>query len=204
MRFFQKIAFIFLLFPCNWLHAQRQSDVVWAGWSLYSIPTEVPGSNFLMYFNEDSLEYIENDVSFSLSGFYSRAAYSDRFGNLKFISNGWRLLNSAGDVLSYNLWRDDMPWPGGGADTTMIAYSKGPLFLEDPGDSNKVFLFYGQYKTIIPPPESVFDEENVDLFFTYAVLDVETQSLISQNNLVLTDTTAVSDAVAVRHGNGRD
>ena len=204
MRFFQKIAFIFLLFPFNWLHAQRQSDVVWAGNSLYSGPAEVPGSNFLVYFNEDSLEFIDNDVSFSMSGVYSRSSYSDKLGNFKFASNGWRLVNSLGEVLSYKLWSDDIPWPGGSPDTTMVSYSKGPLFLEDPGDSNRVYLFYGEYKTIIPPPESVFDAVNMDLLFSYALLDVATQSLISQNNIILSDTTSMSDAVAVRHGNGRD
>jgi hypothetical protein len=186
------------------LSAQRQSDVVWAGNSFFSTPWEAPFRNFLLVFNEDSLEYIDNETPIVLSGLDSRAAYSDRNGNFKFASNGWRLVNSAGEILSYKLWRDDMLWPGGSSDTSLVSLSKGPLFLEDPGDSNRVYLFYGQYKTIYPTWPSVFTSINYDLFFTYALLDVSNQSLINQNNVVLTDTTSVSDAVAVRHGNGRD
>ena len=142
------------------LSAQRQSDVVWAGNSFFSTPWEAPFRNFLLVFNEDSLEYIDNETPIVLSGLDSRAAYSDRNGNFKFASNGWRLVNSAGEILSYKLWRDDMLWPGGSSDTSLVSLSKGPLFLEDPGDSNRVYLFYGQYKTIYPTWPSVFTSIN--------------------------------------------
>ena len=183
------------------LRAQRQSDVLVMGSSVYCIPAEAPGSNFLMVFNEDSLESIDNETPIVLSNFYSRASYSDKYGNLKFASNGWRLVNSFGEVLSYKLWRDDMEWPNGTPDTTRVDMSKGPLFLEDPADSNRVYLFYGQYKRDIPSSIGLMSQ---DVYFTYAILDVSSQSVISSNHIVLNDTTSISDAVAVRHGNGRD
>jgi hypothetical protein len=190
------------LFVTGQIHllAQRQSDVIWAGWSENSIPAEVPSRNFLLVFNEDSLEYIDNETPIVLSGFDSRAAFSDRNGNLKFASNGWRLVNNFGEILSYKLWRDDMIWPGGSPDTTMVRSSKGPLFLEDPSDSNKVYLFYGQHTTL----PSGIGLINKDVLFSYVLLDVNSQAIISYHHNYLTDTTSLSDAVAVRHGNGRD
>ncbi len=197
-----KIIFCFFIVLLSLsLKAQRQSDVLVMGNSVYSIPAEAPGSNFLMVFNEDSLEYIDNETPIILSNFFSRASYSDKHGNLKFASNGWRLVNSFGEVLSYKLWREDMEWPQGSPDTTLVDISKGPLFLEDPADSNRVYLFYGQYKRDIPSSIGLISQ---DVYFTYAILDVPSQSMISINHTVLSDTTSISDAVAVRHGNGRD
>jgi hypothetical protein len=204
MLTFRKISFIllanFLLVIQLATYAQRQSDVILAGNSFFSIPGEVPGMNFLLVFNEDTLEYIDNETPIVLSGLDSRAAYSDRQGNLTFASNGWRLVNSAGEILSYKIWRDDIAWPGGSPDTTMIRNSKGPLFIEDPSDSNQVYLFYGQY-TALPSGIGLM---NKDILFSYVLLDVNSQSIISYHYNYLTDTTSLSDAVAVRHGNGRD
>jgi hypothetical protein len=201
----QKLRIILLvgLFFSSQIHllAQRQSDVIWAGNSFFSIPQEAPARNFLLVFNEDSLEYIDNETPIILTGLDSRAAYSDRNGNFKFASNGWRLLNSAGEVLSYKLWRDDVPWSGGSPDTTMIANSKGPLFIEDPGDSNRVYLFYGASAENLPSSLGLMRK---DVLFSYVLLDVNSQSIISYHHNYLTDTTSLSDAVAVRHGNGRD
>lgn len=204
MSYSIKIRFIllatFLVLIQFQLYSQRQSDVILAGNSFFSIPSEAPGKNFLLLFNEDSLENIDNETPIVLSGLDSRATYSDRNGNLKFASNGWRLVNSAGDILSYKLWRDDIAWPGGSPDTTMIRNSKGPLFLEDPSDSNLVYLFYGQY-TALPSGNGLM---NKDILFSYALLDVPSQSIINFHHTYLTDTTSLSDAVAIRHGNGRD
>jgi hypothetical protein len=183
------------------IFAQRQADVIIAGNSVYCDSYPQPAANFLMIFNEDSLVEIDNDTPIQLSNFYSRASYADRQGNLKFATNGWRLVNSFGEVLAYKLWRDDIPWPGESPDTTLADQSRGPLFLEDPADSNRVYLFYGQYRRNYP---SSIGFINKDVIFTFALLDVPSQSLISKDHIVLTDTTAISDAVAVRHGNGRD
>jgi len=204
--FFKSITFIVISFftIVNKALSQRQSDIIVDGNSFFSIPWEAPGQNFLMVFNEDSLEFIDNETPINISGITSRSAYADKYGNLKFASNGWRLVNGFGEVLSYKLWSPNMPRPNDSYDTTMVLISKGPLFLEAPGDSSKVYLFYGEYKAVTPNPPSIFSSINYDFNFSYALLDVATQSLISQNNTVLTDTTSLSDAVAVRHGNGRD
>jgi hypothetical protein len=43
-----------------------------------------------------------------------------------------------------------------------------------------------------------------DIYFTYALLDIPTQSLISKNNIILSDTSSMGDMQACRHANGRD
>jgi hypothetical protein len=43
-----------------------------------------------------------------------------------------------------------------------------------------------------------------DVLFTYAYLDIPTQSLISKNNVLLDELTAPGDMQACRHANGRD
>jgi hypothetical protein len=207
MKYFFKIKLNLLMLSCFFyinLNAQRQADVIVAGNSLYGLEWPVPGRNYLMVFNEDSLEYIDNETPIRLGATDSRAFYADKNANIKFASNGWRLINSFGEVLSFKLWHDDLAWPNDNSDTTNVINSKGPLFLEAPGDSSKVYLFYGQYKRMQAIQPSDYNLVNYDVYFTYALLDVETQSIISQNNIVLTDTTSQSDAVAVRHGNGRD
>jgi hypothetical protein len=76
----------------------------------------------------------------------------------------------------------------------------GPLFLPHPGDSNKAYMFYGQY---IPYTIQSLSFK-ADKFFTYALLDITTKSLISKNNIVLSDTSSIGDIQACRHANGRD
>jgi hypothetical protein len=137
-----------------------------------------------------------------MSNFYSSASYADKNGNILFASNGWRLINSYGEVLSYKLWHDDIPWPGGSPDTTLVDLTRGPLFLPDPSDTNRVYLFYGEYVTNQPMQTLGF--ARLDVRFCYALLDVPTQSLISKDHIILDEPTALSDMVALRHGNGRD
>ena len=191
---------LFILINSLILNAQREADVLYDGLNLTG-ETELPYGPILIKFNEDTLESITFDTPAILTVFYSRAAYADKYGNFKFASNNWRLVNSLGEVLSYKLWREDMTRPTGTLDTTTVDVAKGPLFLNDPGDSTKAYLFYGQYKTI---PAQTFSTLRRDIYFTYAYLDVPTQQLISQNNIILTDTTTTSDMMAVRHANGRD
>lgn len=42
------------------------------------------------------------------------------------------------------------------------------------------------------------------MVFTYAYLDIQSRTLISKNNVLLTEYSAVGDMVATRHANGRD
>ena len=193
---------IFLLVCALGLNAQRQADAILTGNSFFSTPAESPFANSILYFDADSFLTEDFNTPIVISNFYSRASYADRNGNLKFVSNGWRLLNSYGEVLSYKLWSDDVDWPGGSPDTTRVDLMRGPLFLPDPADSNRVYLFYGEYKRNLPIPTLFY--ANQDIRFCYALLDVPTQSLISKGHIILEDTTASSDMVALRHGNGRD
>ena len=183
--------------------AQREADCLVNGrcLTLFGVDCTPPEGNSVFKFNADSLESINESPNFRLATNYSRAAFSDNTtGDFLFASNGWRLVNSQGDILANKLWRADIPWPNDNFDTTMVLNSLGPLFLNDPGDSTKAYLFYGQYSNGNFGPEVL----KADLIFTYAYLDIPTQSLISKNNELLNEISAPGDMQACRHANGRD
>lgn len=184
--------------------AQREADCLAMGYCDYSLPNCHPSYGSAIYkFNEEGIEYIEEDARLSLSTAYSRAAFSDRHtGELIFASNGWRLVNRSGQVLAHKLWRDDIPHPGNTFDSTGVLNSQGPLFLNDPGDSTKAYLFYGQHR--LDDFGTPIGFATYDVLFTYAYLDIPTQSLISKNNVLLNELSAAGDAQACRHANGRD
>ncbi len=196
-----KLTILFALISCS-VFPQRQADAILVGDCTFSIPAEAPYANSVLLF-DDTLFVSENaETPIVMSNFYSSASYSDKFGNILFASNGWRLTNSYGEVLSYKLWHDDLPWPGGSPDTTLVDLTRGPLFLPDPADSNRVYLFYGEY--VNNQPMQTLGFARLDVRFCYALLDVPTQSLISKDHVILDEITALSDMVALRHGNGRD
>lgn len=188
------------LFSVSFGQRQAYSTINGNCWQYYQGGCDSPSANMMLKFNDDSLEQIIEPLNLNLSTNYSRAAFSDTNGNLIFASNGWRLVNSSGDVLSYKLWRDEMPHPADSPESTMVLVTMGPLFLNDPGDSSKAYLFYGEYETYQFPPFTL----NADTYFSYAYLDIPTQSLISQENTILDVTTQSGNMQACRHGNGRD
>ncbi len=195
------ILFFLLLFNQT-IIAQRQADAILVGNSFFSIPAETPFANSILQFDDTSFVIENAETPMVMSNFYSSASYADKNGNIMFASNGWRLINSYGEVLTNNLWHEDIPWPGGSPDTTRVDLTRGPLFLPDPADSNRVYLFYGEY--VNNQPMQTLGFASLDVRFCYALLDVPTQSLISKDNIILEDTTALSDMAALRHGNGRD
>jgi len=193
--------FLILISLCA--KAQREADSFINGncFQVEGLTCNTPNANMIIRFNDDSLEEIIEPLNLNLATNFSRASFSDKnTGNLIFASNGWRLVNSNGDILANKLWRDDIPWPGDSPDTTMVLNNLGPLFLNDPGDSTKAYLLYGQYKAGNYGPEIL----KADVLFTYAYLDIPTKSMISKNNIILTDTSASGDMTACRHANGRD
>ncbi len=188
---------------CNWGFAQRQADNLINGrCNQYegSSNCQPPYASVVFKFNDEGLEEIIEPLNLNLANNYSRAAYSDAEGNLAFASNGWRLVDHQGNVLSNRLYFDWVPWPADNPDPTMVLNSLGPLFLNDPGNPNRAYLFYGQYKGGNFGPEVL----KADVVFTYAYLDVPNRALISQNNIVMHDTSASGDMQACRHANGRD
>ena len=193
------IIYMFVFFCVN---AQSEADFLYTELNDFSVLNNPLYSTTILKFNADSLEEIDDSCTIATSNFYSGATYSDKYGNWKFTSNGWRVVNSYGEVLSYRLWSDSIPWPSNQPDTTLVDYSKGPLFLTNPGDSNQVYLFYSQAKRNIFPQNAWLGR--FDILLTYALLDITTQKLISKNNIVLSDTGQLSNLNAVRHANGRD
>ncbi len=194
---------LILLWPqCFLLCAQRQADAILVGNAFFSSSFPSPQRNSILQFDDTTFLGEDTSTPIVMSNFYSSASFADKEGNLLFASNGWRLVNSYCEVLSYKLWHDDIPWPGGSPDTTRVDLTRGPLFLPDPADSNRVYLFYGEYVTNYPMQTLGF--ARVDVRFCYALLDIPTQSLISKDHIILDQVTALSDMVALRHGNGRD
>jgi hypothetical protein len=160
-----------------------------------------PQQGNIFWFNQDSIQEIIDPACFKLATYFSKATFSNKnTGELIFASNGWRLIDNDGVILTHKLYFDNMPHPGGG-DTTDVYNQSGPLFLPHPGDSTKAYLLYGQLFTPF-----VIGGYNLraDKFFTYALLDIPSKTLISKNNLILSDTSMNGDMQACRHANGRD
>lgn len=197
-----KITLCFCLF-LNLIIAQRQADnLINGNCDQFSGGGDClpPYANSVFKFNDSGLEEIIEPLDLGLATYYSRAAYSDAEGNLAFASNGWRLVDHQGNVLSNRLYFDWVPWPADNPDPTMVLNSLGPLFLNDPGNPDRAYLFYGQFMGGNFGPEVL----KADVVFTYAYLDVPNRALISQNNIVMSDTSASGDMQACRHANGRD
>lgn len=191
------ISFLFI----SQLSGQRQADNLVNGFCFQDGDgCEPPYANLVFKFDDEGLEQIIEPLNLGLATNYSRAAFSDAFGNLAFASNGWRLVDNQGNVLSYRLYFDWIPWPADNFDSTDVLNSLGPLFLNDPGNPNRAYLFYGQFKASNFGPEIL----KADVVFTYAYLDVPNRALINQNNIVMNDTSASGDMQACRHANGRD
>ena len=193
---------IIISFSVSFTFAQREADAMFFG-GCYNNQTclcNIPKQGSIYKFNEDSLELIIDPACLPMASFYSRASFSDRHtGELIFASNGWRLVNGDNQIVSHKLWFDNTPHPGG-VDSTGVDIVAGPLFLPYPGDSTKAYLFYGQYSNYTIQSLNFV----ADNYFTYAVLDIPSKSLISKNNLLLTDTSSLGDMQASRHANGRD
>jgi hypothetical protein len=200
----KKIVFLYFFFALFLsAKAQREADAMYyggcigGGGCLCLAPLQ--GTTYL--YNQDSLVDIIDPACLPLATFYSSATFADKnTGELIFACNNWRLINGDGNIVSHKLWFDNMPHPQDSPDTTVVNVSAGPLFLPHPGDSTKAFLFYGQMEDYVI--------ENIgcrlDKFFTYALLDIPNKSLISKNNVLLTDTSVNGDMQACRHANGRD
>jgi len=199
-----KLVLFFFILP-NVIKAQREADCFAIGYCDFAPTPDCPPpyGSAIYKFNEEGIEYIEEYANLNLSTDYSRAAFSDKHtGELLFASNGWRLVNRSGQVLAHKLYNDDIPHPGGTADTTAVLNFLGPLFLNDPGDSTKAYLFYGQTLANDYPGIGF---TQLDVLFTYAYLDIPTQTLISKGNVVLGEPTAPFGGMAAcRHANGRD
>jgi hypothetical protein len=186
----------------NFVWAQRENDALYFGGCdvQISCACNTPLQGHIYKFNDDSLEEIIDPACLPLNTFYSSATFCDKnTGELKFASNGWRLVNGDEQIVSNKLWFSNIPHPGG-PDSTTANVMAGPLFLPHPADSNKAYLFYGQYIPYTIQSSSF----KADKFFTYALLDIPTKSLISKNNIVLSDTSSIGDIQACRHANGRD
>jgi hypothetical protein len=186
----------------NFAFAQREADAMFFG-GCYNNQTclcNAPLQGNIYKFNADSLEDIIDPACLPLSSFYSKATFCNKnTGELIFASNGWRLVNGDEQIVSHKLWFSNMPHPGG-PDSTNVSNNAGPLFLTHPGDSTKAYLFYGQLWNYTVQSSNY----KMDKYFTYALLDIPTKTLISKNHIVLSDTSSRSDMQACRHANGRD
>jgi hypothetical protein len=201
-----KFFYVLFIISTSFVYAQREADVLINGRCLTigDYNCNSPEDNLIFRFNKDSLESIIEPITLNLATNFSRAAFSDKnTGELLFASNGWRLINGNGQILSEKLWRDDVPWPNDSYDTTMVLNSLGPLFLDNPGNKNQAFLFYGQYLRGLASQFGP-DLPKADRYFTYALLDIPSRSLISKNNIILDEFSASGDMQATRHANGRD
>lgn len=195
------LVLIYLLFNIA-AFAQREADAMYFGGCFGGgCWCNTPNQGNIYQFNQDSLVQIIDPACLPLRTFYSAATFADKHtGELLFACNGWRLINGDGQILSHKLWFDDMPHPQDSPDTTVVNVQAGPLFLPHPGDSTKAYLFYGQ----LWPFQMQNQSGRFDKYFTYALLDIPNRTLISKNNILISDTSINGDMQACRHANGRD
>jgi hypothetical protein len=201
----QKLFILSFLFALSIkIYAQREADAMYYGGCIGGGCTTclAPNQGTTYLYNQDSLVDIIDPACLPLATFYSSATFADKnTGELIFACNNWRLINGDGNIVSHKLWFDNMPHPQDSPDTTKVNVQSGPLFLPYPGDSSKAYLFYGQMENYLIGGTI---GGRWDKFFTYALLDIPTKSLISKNNVLLTDTSTNGDMQACRHANGRD
>ncbi|MFN5794070.1 MAG: T9SS type A sorting domain-containing protein [Bacteroidota bacterium] len=192
-----------LIFAINNVLAQREADAMYYGGCYNVAPCAcgVPSQGTTYLYNKDSLVQVIDPACLPIRTFYSAACFANKnTGELLFACNGWRLINGDGNIVSHKLWFDFMPHPQDSPDTSTVSTTAGPLFLPHPGDSTKAYLFYGQSENYFLQNELF----SADRFYTYALLDVPTKSIINRNNILLNDTSSISDMQACRHANGRD
>jgi hypothetical protein len=200
----KKLIFILVFyFPLTHTFAQREADAMYFGGCFgggVCTCNAIQQGN-IFYFNEDSVVNITDPACLPLKTFAGKASFSDRnTGEFLFASNGWRLINGEGTILTHKLYLDNMVNPNT-SDTTNVNNISGPLFLPFPGDTTKAYLFYGQ---LFQPFTLNGYFLTADKYFTYALLDIPSKTLISKNNIILSDTSASGDIQACRHANGRD
>jgi hypothetical protein len=123
---------LLILMSCS-LAAQREGDSFAVGFCDYMFPHGCvePYGSAIYKFNEEGLEAIIEPAGLNLNTDYSRAAFSDKHtGDLLFASNGWRLVNRAGQTLSPKLWFNHYQAPHSQNGEANLLYTQNPRSAE--------------------------------------------------------------------------
>jgi hypothetical protein len=181
-----------ILFYASTIYAQKE-DYVWAiGYESTWVGTT--GETIDFNFNPPKIDSVVRGVG----KFRASSAMCDSSGNLLFYTNGRKICNKTGTLLSNsnNLTT---------CDTVVGCYApQSTLILPYPNHPNQYILFAHNYTTINYNGLTQY----VTLPFRYSIIDATIPqgigTIIQKNLAVLLDTTMMAETTACRHANGRD
>lgn len=136
----------------------------------------------------------------------TNASIGDANSNLLFYTNGLNIyykFNNVikdGDSINPSAWNNPSAMIGG------MPLPQMAVFIPDPSDSNRFYLFHGSVDINYQPCSSFGGGDfPTKLYYTLIdkTLDNGNGGVVSKNNIVMNDTIGNS-LVAIKHGNGRD
>ncbi len=157
----------------------------------------------------DTIVGSRDSFYYQFYGAYSISNISDTNGELKLISNAYRLYNADGNKLINsedvnapfgNLLQDHSSWDNWTQSSTIVPKQGNQYYVFTSGMSDKA---YTQWKNGTTHDDAFFDH------LCYHVVDMDANNgqgaVISKNNLLMQDAYLCYDKMAaVQHGNGRD
>jgi hypothetical protein len=192
MRNLHLLSFLFFLQIVSFRAKAQKEDNVWflggssASDSVYK--------TCMFDFTGDTLtrSYLYQNLPFRITN----TSISDAAGNLLCFSNGENIYNRNRQVMENGF--DFFPKSNG----NQYTFSQSYLLLPLPNDAQKVVYIYGD-------PDFVNDLTFIGyIALKYAIVDMSLNgglgSVVQRELVAGTDTTAVGQITAVRHGNGRD
>jgi hypothetical protein len=199
----KKTLILFVIFYSFQLTAQIKYDYNWLfGYSGGENDTLYYGMN--MNFSEDSVDILAIFLNIDLG--LTNASISDSLGNLLFFTNGCSVSDFSGKTLENG---DSLNAGGALFESTcfgsfpMYNIPQGILFIPDPGNPNRFYLFH-QKNNFVTQPEFTI------LTFPYFYSLVEINSnfpdgiVIEKNLPIIPDTVYTGVETAAKHTNGKD
>lgn len=195
-----KIVFILLVsLLFQTLSYAQMHDNVWT-FGYTCIPgdsSRFGGTN--LYFDDGIIgEYVCRDIRFQSN---CNASISDYVGNLQLMFNGCTLNNANNEIVEGNekLVRNDTDieqtwWCDDGYNNP-----SGAMFLPDPYDEDKYYLFY---RDLVMHPVSPYYVS--DSFYVAEIIKEDQSYYVGHKRAIVADTVSLTGLSAIRHANGKD
>jgi hypothetical protein len=137
--------------------------------------------------------------------YITNAAIGDVTGNLLFYTNGLRVYNA-----QHNIIQNGDSIHSGVLNTVWMTLGmpipQGAVFIPDPADSNRFYLFYSSVDLTLAGCPNLSGNGAIEKIY-YSVIDKTMDSgnggVVAKNNILLTDTFGYC-LIAIKHGNGHD
>ena len=193
---------IVILFPI--LAFAQKEDYIWLmGRENQTFDTTHGGG--ILDFNftppKASYHYREHDM------FLTNSSMCDSSGNLLFYTNGCVIAGADDKVLENGEGIN----PGNAHNLWCVTYNDGysggvgnSLILPVPDSSNLYYLFHKRFVLYSNPQDAIFDK----LYYTIVRIGtkqtLEPSKVLEKNGILMSDTLALGELVAVKHANGKD